>query len=316
MVNITPLFNNGSVSIETTYSNDSVNSFVVTQLQEQSELINSFYATLQENIFNSSETMYKIIDLFFIKRYFDNNSGLQYDNEPLYTQGYDDTTNEMMRQIFIQRSFSLKDFLVMVYESAGNTLDPAYAVSKELKTYLNKILIYYPSTDIIVNVNLSSESQNYTSVGSQNIYPLYDFLLNEINNLINLTNQTVDTLNAENLDLNLSVDAEKIANVENLYSILNFLNLFPTLISDKQALTDEVVALEQRLDRVIADTLTTTSVVKLQLEAETDIDFIFAIYVRLFGSPQNGVFDTEKINFLRFLSPNDLYAILQSVPAP
>lgn len=304
--------NNGSISIETTYSNNATNNFVLTDLQEQAEFIGSFYNEIQNNVFAGSDTIYKIIDFFLIKRYFDS-SGSNYNGEPIYNQSYDASTNIMMREIFINKTFSLEDFVIMVYEKANDSTDPEYNVFVELKTYVDLLLTYISSTNRIIALNLSSASTVIVSQNNSSTYAFYDFLLNEINYLIDITENTFNTLREDNPDIDITVNLQQITGIERLYSILNFLSLIPNLISDKQALIDEIDALEKRLDKVVGETLTTTSVIQLNLEAETDIDFIYAIYVRVFGVPQNGVFDAEKINFLRYLSNNELYDLLQSV---
>lgn len=281
------------------------------EVVEPQQIAKEVIDNITQNISTRARNLYKVIDYFAIKRFFDS-SGASFGGEPAYDQSYNSVDNILLRDIFVNQSYTVADFATLVYDSKSNPLADDYEVYVELYEFLSTIFEITGAYTIIPQF-LSDETRAQILIDNTgSTISLYDFFINEINYVLEQTQEIIAGIQEEYPNATLTFDATTLSLNEQLYSLLNFLNLVPTLISDKEALQAQIDALEARLDFVIGQTLTASSMVTLQVEAETDFEFIYAIYVRVYGTPYNGVFDAQKVNFLRQLSPDQLYTLLQT----
>lgn len=300
---------NNTTAIKTSYSSSAVNNFDTFDAETTADSAQLFFSNLDINIFSFSDDLYNIIDLYFIKRYF-SSSDVSYNEIPLYQQSFESATNEVMKTIFIDKTFSLYDFINEVYEETSNINNANYSIYNDIKTKLEKIV--RKRNGVIEAVNVSTDTRQYITNNTTNNLPLYDFLLNEINYLVTRSELLITQFETDNPGLVFDFDIKVATGIERLYGLLNFLKLTPTLIGDKLSLQQQVDALNTKLNNVILNNITSTTAIMMRFEAETNIDYVYAVYTRVYGAPQNGVFDAAKIGQLRKATLNEINSLLDN----
>jgi hypothetical protein len=293
---------NNTTSISTTYNNSAIENFTIEEI-DALEVANTYLQNIETQLFIYSDSLYQILDLYFIKRYFAS-SDPSYNIYPLYQSGYTDISeNTKMKEIFNYKTYSIKDFIDEVYIETSNASNENYDIFSEILAKLN-FLVKRQSTEYIA-VNISPKSKEYFDSSTPEQLPFYDFIINEVEYLINRSSILQSTLK-------ITINDDSIIGTERLYNILNLLQLIPNMVANNYALNEQIDELNIKLNTILINNVTSTTSIMLRFEAETNIDHIYAIYVQVFGTPSNGVFDAAKISLLRKSTVDEIYELIES----
>lgn len=296
---------NGTTAFTTTYNNTAIDNFEELVSQQVGGDVNDILGTVND----AQDTLYNILDLYVIQRYFYSDPQFIPVSDFLsYDTSFSEADYQRMYDIFITRDFSVFDMLTDICNNTQVPSAPNYEIYSAIQ---NRMATFFDFDDPAFGYSSELSEASAEAIdggGGTDALPLYNFFLNEAENVQN----RIEALIAEN---GYAIDDEVLENLSGkreVNTMLMLLEVIPTCIRDKRSLQEQIEALQEQLNDTV-NRLTATIPFATDYEAVANVDFLYVLYINVFGNPTNGIFDARKLAYLRTLTVDEISDIVDAL---